>query len=65
MKSPCGSLATEVISVARRREEREGEKQRRRKKREKESAEERKLREKFPSRERGALEREEREGKER
>ena len=27
--SPCGSLATEVISVARRREEREGEKQKR------------------------------------
>ena len=37
--SPCGSLATEVISVAKRCEEREGEKQRRRKKRERESAE--------------------------
>ena len=39
MSSPCGSLVTEVISVARRCEEREGEKQRRRKKREKESVE--------------------------
>ena len=29
--SPCGSLTTEVISVAKRRDEREGEKQRRRK----------------------------------
>ena len=37
--SPCSSLVMEVISVARRCKEREGEKQRRRKKREKESAE--------------------------
>ena len=68
--SPCGSLATEVISFARRCEEREEEKQRRRKRmweRERERKRKKGRREtplateKFPSRERGALEREERE----